>query len=397
MWYYFLNTYVEGFMRTANPKLQIPKIKVSSINRSELTFSVTRVNSMVNSPLELKLGGQSICFGPEFCWPTPEVTLPVFDIQLSSKQRFIVLEELLYPVTRTIKSALDQSFISVLAGFSVSKEEYYSPVLNYIKSVKKGLNSLLDENFSVKSFTPSRYRYFLSVYSNKWLEQEDFLFDPDTVRKSGHYLYEYVSIQDLVPGSPFSWQYAYRRGHYKNSYPALVNGTEFPIPLSRPTGPMQWNLWPYQTQFLKVVKKSEWDYLISCTEGYFLNEIISQQKEMKICILERIKELKSQSKLTVSCKKAVGSIFPGLECLSMTFSTGPSRRILWEMPNKPVWVVDTPKIGALYVFVDKDIAHQWSSYRINFIQARTSAYALIIHKGDWQNKLKKALRELGVI
>ena len=224
----------------------------------------------------------------------------------------------------------------------------------------------------------------------------------------------------LKPGDGLSWVHPFQRcagfvpqrtgGIY---IPAPYSGDvistgDFAIPWDKPENEAEWERWP-QLQFLRGrggITGRQWPRMLDACLGQFRNDVIPPgagvaaiKERMRLCAKGPEGDEESASSPRSGC-------FAGYLGNFIEFRRGGKVRLLWTLRGSagPVFVVDSPDVCACYIFsVGSDgegparaRAVAWAERSIGYEAARQSAFAFVVHAGDWQERIIGHLTALGV-
>ncbi len=226
-------------------------------------------------------------------------------------------------------------------------------------------------------------RYHLSLDDQIWRST----IDVNKLRVGDVMAYEY----------PFQWVSDSRRGRI------LTTGSYVQFPSTRPSGEEWENNFNRSIRFARAISAKEWGTFLKALEGCYLEGVLPSEGvgySLQV-IKRRMKELQSSTDGPQS----------GLSKQSTDpkhcFNAPPDNEhrveigenlifVLARKNAEPLYLVDAPRVCALYVFRDRESAFHWAAREITFEMARRLCCYWTPHSDGWAPRINRWLSSEGV-
>jgi hypothetical protein len=168
----------------------------------------------------------------------------------------------------------------------------------------------------------------------------------------------------------------------------MTNGN-ITFPKQRPTG-SQWRNLPVPS-----MPERYWNPFLAALEGRFLSELIPWEqltKKVKEEAEPKQEETERQEKLTVVVRQGHGLWQGCADCKHLAVGAA----IVFEVPRLELgtaWVVDVPRVGAIYFFGTKEVA-------VNFARGGLRRSAIrphqqhVDHLPGWESRVEEVLKTI---
>jgi hypothetical protein len=217
-----------------------------------------------------------------------------------------------------------------------------------------------------------------NLSGGRWNPEKQVVFAcMDKVNVGGRQTFNWDHVRTHLPGEVVGYEYPFQwTGEW------LTNGVVW-FPRQRPEG-IDWKDYP-----IGAVPRECWEIFLAGLEGKFLDELIPYHRE----ILGR-KSVRS-GYLPTERQKQLYAVITGKmwhghkDCKRVSVG----RNVVFHVTcagGKPLYVLDNPGVGSIYLFRDLEKAMELAEGKITRNAAIEKGYERIIHSEGWEERLAGA-------
>ena len=384
----------------AQPKVWRINEQIESIEETKLTFVLKDVTKPA-SALDMALGAvsatkekhlyfenQNLGVWDESAGLIPGDISPATRIRLSSGKKIYILETPA-PIHSWNKKILLGGFIA--DGRDTLKHDCPLELVSTLDRSRRPVHvPALKSELQLEGFTKDTYP-MSGAWPGKAVARESLISD---------HVAQTVDIFDLVPGIPTDRTFALHEvsSFQKRTGRGYSDGRVF-VPTTRPSN---FENDDRMIKALKAVSAERWPDLIKAIRYGYPSELL--KRGFYESTPEEVKELLDAKSNQKRAEPETGC-FHGYNGVDIQIANGRAGKpyIIFKIERPkadPIFVVDTPEVGAGFGFTKEEDAKALATGEISAREASKVASFRIVHSGnpaDWMARFDAALKELGVV